>query len=291
MEKGHYGKYTGNARHSRKEEMIHDREMIYDAKTQIHNEDKKYKETGREGYRKDMTHERELIYDTKGQIHKADSDYKGDSPAHLSYSSKFGGFSRADAKAGSAYTNPDNTAEIAAMGAKQQMLNAMGDSLMGNATDLMKTGFEGDMGEKAEFEKKRTPVESVNTGKEIGFQVDNEIKGGEVPTDIGKRIKTVPKVSVEKSGGGKLSSFDTAWEKDYDNIRTSGMYGGSDDAAKARYIADVGGQGETSDKANARAFAKTDLGEGVEYNPKEHSILRDLYNIQKSGDPNLLYEE
>ena len=32
MEKGHYGQYTGNARHSRKEEMIHDRELIHDAK-------------------------------------------------------------------------------------------------------------------------------------------------------------------------------------------------------------------------------------------------------------------
>ena len=279
MEKGHYGKYTGNARHSRKEEMIHDREMIYDAKTQIHNEDKKYKETGREGYRKDMTHERELIYDTKGQIHKADSDYKGDSPAHLSYSSKFGGFSRADAKAGSAYTNPDNTAEIAAMGAKQQMLNAMGDSLMGNATDLMKTGFEGMGGKETKFEEGQKKVKVPPT------------EGVDIPES---RIKTVPEneevPEVEKSGG-KLSSFDTAWEKNYDNIRTSGMYGGNDDAAKARYIADVGGQGETSDKANARAFAKTDLGEGVEYNPKEHSILRDLYNIQKSGDPNLLYEE
>ena len=43
MEKGHYGQYTGNARHSRKEEMIHDRELIYDAKKQLHNADKDYK--------------------------------------------------------------------------------------------------------------------------------------------------------------------------------------------------------------------------------------------------------
>ena len=43
MEKGHFGKYTGNARHSRKEEMIHDRELIYDAKKQLHNADKDYK--------------------------------------------------------------------------------------------------------------------------------------------------------------------------------------------------------------------------------------------------------
>jgi len=53
MEKGHYGQYTGNARHSRKEEMIHDRELIYDAKK---------------------------------QLHRADEDYKHDSPAKRSYS-------------------------------------------------------------------------------------------------------------------------------------------------------------------------------------------------------------
>ena len=43
MEKGHYGQYTGNARHSRKEEMIHDRELIYDAKKQLHHADQDYK--------------------------------------------------------------------------------------------------------------------------------------------------------------------------------------------------------------------------------------------------------
>tara|TARA_R110001606_G_scaffold215948_2_gene363810 strand:+ start:34 stop:270 length:237 start_codon:yes stop_codon:yes gene_type:complete len=43
MEKGHYGDYTGNSRHSRKEEIIHDRELIYDAKKQLHNADEDYK--------------------------------------------------------------------------------------------------------------------------------------------------------------------------------------------------------------------------------------------------------
>ena len=78
MEKGHYGHYTGNARHSRKEEMIHDRELIYDAKTQIHHEDEKYKHTGKDSYKRDMIHERELIHDTKTQLHHADSYYKND---------------------------------------------------------------------------------------------------------------------------------------------------------------------------------------------------------------------
>jgi hypothetical protein len=44
MEQGHFGHYTGNARHSRKMEMIHDREMIYDAKMQMHKADEDYKE-------------------------------------------------------------------------------------------------------------------------------------------------------------------------------------------------------------------------------------------------------
>ena len=43
MEKGHYGDYTGNSRHSRKEEMIHDRELISDAKKQLHNANENYK--------------------------------------------------------------------------------------------------------------------------------------------------------------------------------------------------------------------------------------------------------
>ena len=43
MEKGHYGDYTGNTRYSRKEEMIHDRELIYDAKKQLHKADQDYK--------------------------------------------------------------------------------------------------------------------------------------------------------------------------------------------------------------------------------------------------------
>jgi len=44
MEQGHFGHYTGNARHSRKMEIIHDREMIYDAKMQMHKADEDYKE-------------------------------------------------------------------------------------------------------------------------------------------------------------------------------------------------------------------------------------------------------
>ena len=43
MLKGHHGEYTGNAKHSRKQEMIHDRELIYDARKQLHHADQDYK--------------------------------------------------------------------------------------------------------------------------------------------------------------------------------------------------------------------------------------------------------
>jgi hypothetical protein len=43
MYKGHYGEYSGNAKHSRKLEMIHDRELISDAKKQLHHADQDYK--------------------------------------------------------------------------------------------------------------------------------------------------------------------------------------------------------------------------------------------------------
>ena len=72
MEKGHFGDYTGNARHSRKEEMIHDRELIYDAKK---------------------------------QLHKADQDYKHDSPAKMYKDSPVNGnaFTKAMADSGGDY--------------------------------------------------------------------------------------------------------------------------------------------------------------------------------------------
>ena len=77
MEKGHYGQYSGNARHSRKMEMVHDRELIYDAKSQLHGADKKYRSGDKEG-KQEMIHDRELIYDTKTQLPHADEDYKSD---------------------------------------------------------------------------------------------------------------------------------------------------------------------------------------------------------------------
>jgi hypothetical protein len=80
MEKGHYGQYTGNARHSRKEEMIHDRELIYDAKKQLHNADKDYK--------KDSPAQRALVGDQDklpGHLKKAISDAPAQMNADLAY--------------------------------------------------------------------------------------------------------------------------------------------------------------------------------------------------------------
>ena len=141
MKKGHYGHYTGNARHSRKEEMIHDRELIYDAKTQIHNEDEKYKHTGKDSYKQDMIHERELIHDTKTQLHHADSDYKGDSPAHLSYSSRFGGINLQDPQSTGAYTRFDGGAagDVSAMRQKAQGLGNLQKSISNTVDSYIKT--------------------------------------------------------------------------------------------------------------------------------------------------------
>ena len=52
-------------------DMMHNRELIYDAKGQLHKADKKYKE-GDKGAKQEMIHDRELIYDAKGEIHRID---------------------------------------------------------------------------------------------------------------------------------------------------------------------------------------------------------------------------
>ena len=52
-------------------DMMHERELIYDAKQQIHKADKKYKK-GDKGAKQDMIHDREMIYDAKTDIHKED---------------------------------------------------------------------------------------------------------------------------------------------------------------------------------------------------------------------------
>jgi len=54
--------------------MMHERELIYDAKGQLHRADKEYKK-GDKHAKQTMIHDRELIYDTKRAIHRVD-DYK-----------------------------------------------------------------------------------------------------------------------------------------------------------------------------------------------------------------------
>jgi hypothetical protein len=57
-------------------DMMHERELIYDAKGQIHKADKAYKK-GDKGKKKEMIHDREMIYDAKKQIHNEDMAKKG----------------------------------------------------------------------------------------------------------------------------------------------------------------------------------------------------------------------
>ena len=111
MEKGHYGQYTGNARHSRKEEMIHDRELIYDAKKQLHNADKDYKH--------DSPAQRALVGDQNklpGHLKKAISDAPAQMNADLAYDpindradspmSMYGGKKGDDSKSKKDYSSP-----------------------------------------------------------------------------------------------------------------------------------------------------------------------------------------
>ena len=51
--------------------MMHERELIYDAKGQLHKADKSYKK-GDKKKKQEMIHDRELIYDAKTDIHKED---------------------------------------------------------------------------------------------------------------------------------------------------------------------------------------------------------------------------
>ncbi len=58
-----------------KKDMMHERELIHDAKNQIHKADEKYKK-GDKGKKQEMIHDREMIHDAKTDIHKEDMDKK-----------------------------------------------------------------------------------------------------------------------------------------------------------------------------------------------------------------------
>lgn len=192
MKKGHYGHYTGNARHSRKEEMIHDRELIYDAKTQIHHEDEKYKHTGKDSYKQDMIHERELIHDTKTQLHHADSDYKGDSPAHLSYSSRFGGINLQDPQSTGAYTRFDGGAagDVSAMRQKAQGLDNLQKSISNTVSDYY---------DKKPAGSKKTET-SVKTSIPSVSDITGAVPKANLDRDLDKREKlpTLGKLNPRK---------------------------------------------------------------------------------------------
>jgi hypothetical protein len=57
-------------------DMMHNRELIYDAKGQLHRADEKYKK-GDKGAKQEMIHDRELIHDAKGEIHRIDEEKHG----------------------------------------------------------------------------------------------------------------------------------------------------------------------------------------------------------------------
>jgi len=61
--------------------MMHERELIYDAKGQLHRADERYKR-GDKSAKQTMIHDRELVYDAKGAIHRTDVEKKDKS--HMS---------------------------------------------------------------------------------------------------------------------------------------------------------------------------------------------------------------
>ena len=52
-------------------DMMHNRELISDAKKQLHRADERYKK-GDKGAKQEMIHDRELIYDSGEEIHRID---------------------------------------------------------------------------------------------------------------------------------------------------------------------------------------------------------------------------
>jgi hypothetical protein len=232
MKKGHYGDYTGNARHSRKQEMIHDREMIYDAKTQIHNEDKKYKESGSDSDKRDMIHERELIHDTKTQLHHADQDYKNDSPLN---------YKAGDIHSGStgAYDAENNefSAEISRIEGIGKVNEAFGEAAGSVITAL---------GEKNSDGGGETPNQNLgmgennqanyfsNTPSAPGMNPDtyvNEVQRPEVPNEL-----YTFKGKGSDAGGGNQGTYTNkmAWEnmdEETQNTKFGGNFGNFEAAA------------------------------------------------------------
>ncbi len=76
-------------------DMMHDRELIYDAKGQLHKADEKYKK-GDKGAKQEMIHDRELIYDAKTDIHKEDMSKKSHSHGYESSAHKIHKHSRSN---------------------------------------------------------------------------------------------------------------------------------------------------------------------------------------------------
>ena len=62
-------------------DMMHERELIYDAKGQLHKADERYKK-GDKGAKQEMIHDREFIYDAKGEIHRIDEQKHSEMGAH-----------------------------------------------------------------------------------------------------------------------------------------------------------------------------------------------------------------
>ena len=69
-------------------DMMHERELIYDAKGQLHKADKRYKK-GDKKAKQEMIHDRELIYDAKTDIWNEDKKKHASVDKVLKHSRKY----------------------------------------------------------------------------------------------------------------------------------------------------------------------------------------------------------
>ena len=176
-EGGHFGHYTGNARHSRKEEMIHDRELIYDAKKQLHH---------------------------------ADQDYKSDSPARMNADLKYDPVNdRADSpifNLNKGYTPLLRRDGVAGVFDSNTNLTSNKNPGGGGGSDSSYTSTHSDAREIATGEKlktKLTPTPSTDPTAKLGPGESTKEASRNLSRKRGKQARTEAKLARAEAGSKK----------------------------------------------------------------------------------------
>jgi len=196
MEKGHFGGYTGNARHSRKEEMIHDRELIYDAKKQLHNADKDYKS--------DSPAHRALVGNQDrlpGIVKKAISDAPAQMNADLAYDPVNDIADSPMSMYGKKQGSPVENSGLGPKTADSGIYNT--DELRGKRQRSSIHNFLS--------EKKQERIKSNNVSAETSSNIDEKLKrsrpgnGSNTSTSDSKTTATVPNNVSQGASSGQSS--------------------------------------------------------------------------------------